>query len=104
MKRLLIVLFLLVATTSYAALTTAEKNYLREIYVYYSGQLPNIPQNETIQTTILEGTEAERKAVIKAYLENIVIPNITANLAQMQAAYTDLNNKLTQMQAWVDAN
>ena len=81
-----------------------SSNILKEIYQYYSGDVLGVAIDETIRDTIFDGDEAQRKAIIKSYLENIRIPSLQDQKDKVDAASTRLGNTITTMQDWVDAN
>ena len=106
MKKVLLCLMitLFIVGSVYAALTVTEKKMLKEIYVYYSGNIPGAEANEAVRDLILEGTEAQRKIIIKSYLTDIRIPQAQSTLTRIEVAVTDLTSEIQTMQNWVAAN
>lgn len=79
------------------ALTTMEKQVARQMLKYYSGELPSIPMNEALINNFLDADEAGKKTMIKAYLTNIVLPQMQTNLVQINNAAVDVQNKINEV-------
>jgi len=99
-----IIALLMMVGTCFAALTNTEKKMIKEIYRYYSGEIINVPANETIRDTILEGTELQRRVVIKDYLKSVKIPTAQAQKTNLDAVLLRLGTEIIDMQDWIAAN
>lgn len=85
------------------ALTAMEKQVLRQMLKYYSGEVPGLPINETMINNIIDSDEAGKKTLVKDYLATIVLPQMQTNLIQIQNTATDVQNKINDIKAYAKA-
>lgn len=80
------------------ALTADEKQLIRQMLKYYSGEVPGLPENKAMIEALIESSEANKIALIKTYLKNIAIPQMQTHLIQIQNTAIDVQSKIVSLQ------
>lgn len=83
------------------ALTNMEKQIVRQMLKYYSGEVPGVPLNDTMINNIIDADEGGKRMMVKNYLSNIVLPQMQTNVVQLENAVTDVNNKIKDIKEYV---
>jgi hypothetical protein len=88
------------------AFTNMEKDCLRECHALLSRK-PSSTLTDAERAdldTIVTGDEAEKRLVVKAFIETHAKPNVENILADIDADKAALQARQSEFQAWLDAN
>jgi len=85
------------------ALTQQETAWRTQFMRAYGGQLPSIPQDQEKCDAMLSGSETAQKALLKTFVEDIILPAHENELPRLQASIDALQETIATEQAYVDA-
>lgn len=83
------------------ALTTFEKQVARHMLKYYSGDVPQVPEDDSKIQAFLVADEAGKRTIIKAFLQNIILPIEQVQLTNLQNVVTTTQARITQIQNYI---
>lgn len=88
------------------AFTDMEKNCLREYHAVLSRKPAAIltDAEKADLDTIVTGDEAEKRLVVKTFIEMHAMPNVENVLADIDADKASLQARQSEFQTWLDAN
>ena len=85
------------------ALTPIEKQVARQMIKYYSGDIPEIPEDDTRIQAFLAASENDKRLAIKAFLQNIVLPNEQIQLNNLNMLIASVQQRITQIQNYISS-
>jgi len=83
------------------ALTDVEKQVARQMLKYYSGDVSQVPENDTVIQDFIAATEDGKRTMIKTFLQNVILPNEQVQLLNLQNAVTATQQRVTQIQNYI---
>ena len=83
------------------ALTAMEKQVARSMLKYYSGDIPNVPEDDAKIQAFIEANEAGKRTLIKTFMQNVLLPNEQVQLVNLQNAVTATQQRILQTQNYI---
>ena len=85
------------------ALTEQETEWRKQFMQAYGGQFPGVALNEEKYESMLSGTESAQKALLKTFVEDVLLPAHEAELPRLEESVSALEDIIAVEQAYVDA-
>lgn len=84
------------------ALTAIEKQTARQMLKYYSGDIPQIPEDDSRIQAFITASEENKRLLIKQFVRDVILPNEQVQLNNIQNLVATLENRITQMQNYIN--
>jgi len=85
------------------ALTQQETAWRIQYMRAYGGQLPGVAQDQEKFDAMLSGSETTQKALLKEFVQDILLPAHETELPRLEASIEALEGVIATEQAYVDA-
>ena len=79
------------------ALTEIEKTYLKQIAVYYTGQIPNVDRDEDKLDVVVSGTDEEKKVIVSEFCKTVVRESIAGQIQSIDQQKVRLQQEDTML-------